>query len=151
MSVKTASGDRGRSGWPAAPQGRVRDAPLRELSRWAKPKNYAACVKAARVGALSLTLAVSCMSSSSTSFAEGSGSPFATGSTEGRVEGSSDFEVSDVVREQGGTIRGTLTYAGSCDLVKADLRLSYVRGDRILTGKQVGGVDAHFEIGPLAP
>jgi len=109
-------------------------------------------MKVVSVGAICLALAISCKSSGTTSFPpEGSGGPFASGSAKGRVEGSSDFEVSNVVRDKSGAIRGTLTYTGSCNLVRADLRFTYAKGDQTLTGKQVEGFDRRFEIGPLAP
>jgi hypothetical protein len=82
---------------------------------------------------------------------EGSGSPFTSGSIAASVEGSGNFTVSQTVRDPSGTIHGTLTYAGSCNLVKAELRFSYSRNGQTVTGKEVDGIDTHFNLGPLAP
>jgi len=77
---------------------------------------------------------------------EGSGSPFASGSTAASVEGSSDFEVSQVIRDPSGAFRGTIRYSGSCPNVRAELRFSYKRGDQTVTAQAIDGVDEHFEL-----
>jgi hypothetical protein len=82
---------------------------------------------------------------------EGSGSPFAAGSAKGSVEGSDTFSVSQTIRDESGAIHGWLTYTGACNLVKAELRFSYVKNGQTITGRVVDGIDTHFEIGPLAP
>jgi len=97
--------------------------------------------------ALAAVLLLACSNTPS----EGSGSPFASGSAKASVQGSDNFEVSQVIRDASGAIRGTLTYRGSCNLVNADLRFSYVKGGQTVTGEQVDGIDTHFPIGPLAP
>jgi hypothetical protein len=94
---------------------------------------------------------VAVLAGCSSSPSEGSGSPFASGSTRASLEGSSDLAVSQVIRDSSGSIRGTITYTGSCDLVKAELRFSYDKGGTTVTGKQIDGIDTHFELGPLAP
>lgn len=104
-----------------------------------------------KVGAALSCLAVLALSACSSVPSEGSGSPFQSGSTEASLEGSTDFSVSQVIRGSSGSIQGTLTYTGTCTLVKADLRFSYRKGSETLTGEQVDGIDSHFEIGPLAP
>jgi hypothetical protein len=97
--------------------------------------------------ALVALLLVACGSTPS----EGSGSPFASGSANGSVEGSDNFEVSQVIRDGSGSIQGTLTYTGTCNLVRAELRFSYVKGGQTVTGKEIDGIDTHFQVGPLAP
>lgn len=66
------------------------------------------------------------------------------------VEGSSNFEVSNAAWDQG-SISATIEYMGTCELVKADLRFTYTKGDTVQTGEQIDGIDTHFEVGPLAP
>jgi hypothetical protein len=44
-----------------------------------------------------------------------------------------------------------LTYAGSCNLVQAELRFSYSRNGQTVTGEEVDGIDTHFNLGPLLP
>jgi hypothetical protein len=83
---------------------------------------------------------------------EGSGSPFTSGSIAATVEGSEDFTVSQTIRDpSSGAIQGTLTYTGTCNLVKAELRFSYTRSGQTVTGEEVDGIDTHFKLGPLAP
>ncbi len=78
---------------------------------------------------------------------EGSGSPFTSGSIEGTVAGSTDFQVSQTIRDDSGVVSAILTYTGSCGRVVADLRLSYRQGDQVVTG----GTDRIFRIGLLPP
>jgi len=82
---------------------------------------------------------------------EGSGSPFTSGSTKGSVDGSDNFSVSQTIRDESGAIHGWLTYTGACNLVKAELRFSYDKNGQTIAGREVDGIDTHFEIGPLAP
>ena len=56
-----------------------------------------------------------------------------------------------MIRDTSGAIQGTLTYTGTCNLVDADLRFSYVKGGQTVTGKEIDGIDSHFPIGRLAP
>jgi len=100
----------------------------------------------AKIGAFLAFLAfiVACTASTPS---EGSGSPFASGSTEGTVSGSTDFQVTQTVRDASGAVTAILTYTGSCRLVVADLRLSYREGDQIITAAS----DHAFRIGPLPP
>jgi hypothetical protein len=79
------------------------------------------------------------------------GSPFASGSTKGSVQGSDDFALSQAIRYESGAIHGTLTYTGTCNLVKAELRFSYVKNGQTLTDKEADGVLRGYDIGPLAP
>ncbi len=51
-----------------------------------------------------------------------------------------------MIRDGSGSIQGTLTYTGTCNLVKADLRFSYIKGGQTVTGKEIDGVDTHFEL-----
>jgi hypothetical protein len=81
---------------------------------------------------------------------EGSGSPFASGSTRGSLQGSDDFAVSQTIRYKSGAIHGTLTYTGTCTLVKASLRFSYVKNGQTLTDKEADDVLRGYDIGPLA-
>jgi hypothetical protein len=93
-----------------------------------------------------------CLACTSTSLpSEGSGSPFASGSTRGSVQGSDDFAVSQTIRYESGAIHGTLTYTGTCNLVKASLRFSYVKNGQTLTDEEADGVLRGYDIGPLAP
>jgi hypothetical protein len=82
---------------------------------------------------------------------EGSGSPFQSGSIAGSVEGSANFTVAQVIRDSSGAIAAAVTYTGSCNLVKAQLRFSYTKGGQTVTGKSIDGIDTHFDLGPLAP
>jgi hypothetical protein len=82
---------------------------------------------------------------------EGSGSPFESGSLEASVQGSNDIAVSQVIRDASGSFRGTLTYSGSCPLMRAELRFAYERGGTTLTAQEIDGVDEHMELGPMAP
>jgi hypothetical protein len=95
-----------------------------------------------------------CSSSSGSSVADlvdGSAAPYGT-SVPASVDGSSDFTVADVTRDAASFgIQGTITYTGSCNLVKSELRFSYIRGGQTVTGKTIDGIDTHFELGPLAP
>jgi hypothetical protein len=103
-------------------------------------------------GAALTLLCVACTSSGATSLpSEGSGSPFASGSTKGSVQGSADFAVSQTIRYGSGAIHGTLTYTGTCTLVNASLRFSYVENGQTLTDKQADGAVRGYDIGPLAP
>jgi hypothetical protein len=95
---------------------------------------------------LSFLVLIACSSLPS----EGSGSPFASGSAKGSVEGSDDFAVSQTIRYESGAIHGTLTYTGTCNLVEADVRFSYVKNGQTLTDKEGGGIRG-YDIGPLAP
>jgi hypothetical protein len=77
------------------------------------------------LGAVLMLICLACTSTQATSLpSEGSGSPFASGSIEGSVQGSDDFAVSQTIRYESGAIHGTLTYTGTCNLVEADLRFS---------------------------
>ena len=100
----------------------------------------------AKIGALLVFLAllVACTSPSSS---EGSGSPFASGSIEGMVSGTTDFQVSQTVRADSGAVSAILTYTGSCRLVVADLHLSYRQGGQVVRS----GSDQAIRIGPLPP
>jgi len=100
------------------------------------------------LGTLSLFLVLIACSSTPR---EGSGSPFAAGSAKGSVEGSDHFSVSQTTRDESGAIHAWLTYTGACNLVKAKLRFSYVKNGQTIAGREVDGIDRHFEIGPLAP
>ena len=66
------------------------------------------------------------------------------------VEGSPNFQVSGVNWDQG-SISATIEYLGTCDLVQADLRFTYTKGETVQTGEQIDGIDTHFPVGPLAP
>jgi hypothetical protein len=82
-----------------------------------------------------------CLACTSTSLpSDGSCSPFASGSTRGSVQGSDDFAVSQTIRYESGAIHGTLTYTGTCDLVKASLRFSYVKNGQTVTDEEADGV-----------
>jgi hypothetical protein len=103
-------------------------------------------------GAVLLLVCWACTSTQATSSpSEGSGSPFASGSTKGSVQGSDDFALSQAIRYESGAIHGTLTYTGTCNLVKAELRFSYVKNGQTLTDKEADGVLRGYDIGPLAP
>jgi hypothetical protein len=66
------------------------------------------------------------------------------------VEGSPNFQISGVAWDQG-SISATIEYVGTCDLVQADLRFTYTKGETVQTGEQIDGIDTHFPVGPLAP
>ena len=100
----------------------------------------------AKLGALLTFLAL--MTACTTSISsEGSGSPFVSGSIQGNLTGSTDFQVSQTVRDDTGALSAILSYTGTCGRVVADLRLSYRQGDQVVTGE----FDHAFRVGPLQP